>query len=751
MYNATWFVHVVDRQGKITLGPFTYADHTKEFVFIILYLTTAGAQNIGLDTTMRRVVTKKGQGDEFFTKFDNAGFSPVFKKRPQDEGEEEEEDGGKGKGKGKGKGEEKGKGKGEGEDKGEDEGEDKGEVEDEDEDDNDGDYGKRTKPKKAKSNSGKMGKGKGKGKKAKNKGKKGNEKHKKGEGEDNAMEGERAADGGPAAAEIAAQEAEFMEKNFPASNIAQILCQSKWYSVKKELFRTQGLFGRGTRVWSVTYPSRRTGEQEEAILKDSWPLATLAAESVILSKIPQSTFLPKLVSSQEELGTTSTRRAQGLFAPTINSSTGRPLKRGQENDVAKRLLEAQAAARVKRRLLSSPVGVLLSEAKSLIELVGVFLDITKAIKLLQKNGIMHRGISYHNILIRAKPVEKHELDDEGSDDRGKKVAAIREDRKCRSGFVIDVEYAGLITDNEATPTQAIDVTNPLTTPASSAGPSRHAGSNVSPPPSYSAYPERQSLWMAGLDAQAPGSSSLADPHAMDVSTSSRPDAPTASGLVEGLGNVAEEGIRTGTAPFMALPLLLHASPHRVAYDLESLFYVLVYVCTNYEKLDPPVVRERGLLSASSRYAPISAWFQALPFRDLGCLKFTQLHFNMEGFVLEYVSKYFHPLRDALRKLWIALYPSIVSSNRGDIPPGLICVMEKKIEPNEACDKFITIFQDTILVLASQQQMPPPPLPTQQQQPRMPPPPLPTQRQMVLTRSRSRPPQDPEPRPKRARL
>ncbi|KAG6808441.1 hypothetical protein H0H92_004111 [Tricholoma furcatifolium] len=229
---------------------------------------------------------------------------------------------------------------------------------------------------------------------------------------------------------------------------------------------------------------------------------------------------------------------------------------------------------------------------------------------------------------------------------------------------------------------------------------------------------------------------------MDVSTSSHPDAPTspeasaAHGQVEGPGNVAEEGIRTGTAPFMALPLLLHASPHRVAYDLESLFYVLVYVCTNYEKLDPPVVRERGLLSASSRYAPISAWFQALPFRDLGCLKFTQLHFNMEGFVLEYVSEYFHPLRDTLRKLWIALYPSITSPNKGDMPPAVIRMMETKIEPAEACDNFITIFQDAILALAPQQQMPPPPPPTQRQ---------------MLTRSRSHPLQDPEPRPKRARL
>ncbi|KAG6821889.1 hypothetical protein H0H92_000312, partial [Tricholoma furcatifolium] len=79
---------------------------------------------------------------------------------------------------------------------------------------------------------------------------------------------------------------------------------------------------------------------------------------------------------------------------------------------------------------------------------------------------MHRDISYHNILIRTQPVEKHELDDEGSDDRGKKVAAIRKDCECRPGFANDVEYACLITGNVATPTQAISVTNPLTTPAS---------------------------------------------------------------------------------------------------------------------------------------------------------------------------------------------------------------------------------------------------------------------------------------------
>jgi hypothetical protein len=113
----------------------------------------------------------------------------------------------------------------------------------------------------------------------------------------------------------------------------------------------------------------------------------------------------------------------------------------------------------------------------------------------------------------------------------------------------------------------------------------------------------------------------------------------------------------GTAPFIALELLIHGSSHRVAHDLESVLYVLLFICTHLqgpfgEVRDPPLYGDKN----SSHPSAMKHWIQASNLSVLGHMKFSHMMSHFEDVILQKISPYFFPLKDHIRAFWKALIP-----------------------------------------------------------------------------------------------
>ncbi|KAG6850223.1 hypothetical protein C0991_010559, partial [Blastosporella zonata] len=82
------------------------------------------------------------------------------------------------------------------------------------------------------------------------------------------------------------------------------------------------------------------------------------------------------------------------------------------------------------------------------------------------------------------------------------------------------------------------------------------------------------------------------------------------------------GVRTGTAPFMAIPLLLDPTAHHcIAFDLESLLYVLIYFVVQVKALTAEGAILRGTLPTF-----IAKWFsRSMELETLGKIKTAQFH------------------------------------------------------------------------------------------------------------------------------
>lgn len=114
----------------------------------------------------------------------------------------------------------------------------------------------------------------------------------------------------------------------------------------------------------------------------------------------------------------------------------------------------------------------------------------------------------------------------------------------------------------------------------------------------------------------------------------------------------------GTAPFIAIELLMYAAPHHVVHDLESLFFVLIFICSH---LDGPCNTIRhpilyGVEGRESHPSPIRRWFAMNNLGDLGHLKSSMMFRHFEGGILSNISPYFTPLVPHLRRLWETLHP-----------------------------------------------------------------------------------------------
>ena len=119
----------------------------------------------------------------------------------------------------------------------------------------------------------------------------------------------------------------------------------------------------------------------------------------------------------------------------------------------------------------------------------------------------------------------------------------------------------------------------------------------------------------------------------------------------------------GTPPFIALELLIHGSLHRVAHDLESVLYVLLFVCTHLngpygEKRDPPLY---GGIRNDSKTHPscMKAWLNPQnkdSLQDLGYMKYGHMMGYFESEILKHISPYFHPLKHHIKAFWNTLIP-----------------------------------------------------------------------------------------------
>ena len=129
-------------------------------------------------------------------------------------------------------------------------------------------------------------------------------------------------------------------------NFSHIMVNGEVYKVICLLFRSQTLIGRATRTFLVEFPNGRRG-----VLKDSWSIDGRPTESAFLQGL-EIPFGPSLIAACS-LRTTS------------------PF----QNCIMHKSLPIIDECRVKRRVVTSPAGVHISNFSSLWELMVAFLDV----------------------------------------------------------------------------------------------------------------------------------------------------------------------------------------------------------------------------------------------------------------------------------------------------------------------------------------------------------------------------------------
>ena len=112
---------------------------------------------------------------------------------------------------------------------------------------------------------------------------------------------------------------------------------------------------------------------------------------------------------------------------------------------------------------------------------------------------------------------------------------------------------------------------------------------------------------------------------------------------------------------MSLELLLHGGPHRVEHDLESLLYVLIFICIHMpgpkSKFTPLPVNDDHHRSEDGRFSPLKAWFGlTMSFQTLGWVKCGQLFEQFEDTIIAEISPYFSPMKKYIRDMWYAFFP-----------------------------------------------------------------------------------------------
>jgi hypothetical protein len=126
----------------------------------------------------------------------------------------------------------------------------------------------------------------------------------------------------------------------------------------------------------------------------------------------------------------------------------------------------------------------------------------------------------------------------------------------------------------------------------------------------------------------------------------------------------------GTAPFIAIELLIHGSSHRVAHDLESLLYVLLFVCTHlsgpFRRIRDPPLYGSDKKKLGQHPSGMKLWFEQRNLSSLGHTKFSHMISYFEDNIVSNISPYFSPLKGYIKDFWKALIPereTIASNGR----------------------------------------------------------------------------------------
>ncbi|KAJ7130173.1 hypothetical protein C8R44DRAFT_978331 [Mycena epipterygia] len=190
-----------------------------------------------------------------------------------------------------------------------------------------------------------------------------------------------------------------------------------------------------------------------------------------------------------------------------------------------------------------------------------------------------------------------------------------------------------------------------------------------------------------LSPTSPSLLALASPHPLKVSGDVKPAAPDKPleprrGLLidldyalvvepDGERGPTATGHRTGTLPFMAVEVLVDGDnlpAHQPRHDLESLLYVLIWICVHYAGPDNV---ERQNFDIYESY--MKSWVRGDTYSDIGLMKDSGMKTFWQRNILSNFAPYFEPLKpcvSAWRQLYVdsnLTYDAVLGVLRNTLP------------------------------------------------------------------------------------
>jgi hypothetical protein len=141
-----------------------------------------------------------------------------------------------------------------------------------------------------------------------------------------------------------------------------------------------------------------------------------------------------------------------------------------------------------------------------------------------------------------------------------------------------------------------------------------------------------------------------------------------------------------------MELLLHKVPHRVSHDLESLFYVLLFICTHLggphnTAGNPPLYGGVNSRKRPSKHpSGISQWLSTTDLLALGNTKHGHMVAFFHSFILPFISPYFSPLKPHMLSLRDKILPPPAAEREGDF----------HVRSEVTCDDLIKVFKTALL-------------------------------------------------------
>ncbi|KDR80926.1 hypothetical protein GALMADRAFT_136004 [Galerina marginata CBS 339.88] len=215
-----------------------------------------------------------------------------------------------------------------------------------------------------------------------------------------------------------------------------ITIDGKEYELLEPVFVNEDIWGRGTLCW------RGHRDGVDYAIKDVWALFQSDqdhSEADILRRASGVEGMAQIVADevvQIDGKDDSTANIRGVLETTIKKCSQKVL------DWVKTL-----EVRVHRRIVTTPFGRELSHFSSKKELLSVFIDAIAAHERLVHKGILHRDISYGNILLYRPPAEAAETMEEEQEPSLEKASKVG----GQKGLLIDLDFATFMDEQRKEP------------------------------------------------------------------------------------------------------------------------------------------------------------------------------------------------------------------------------------------------------------------------------------------------------------